>query len=104
MTSTNHDLFELSPENGSGLQRTMADRVTVEIHRLIIMGDIEPGSALPIRDLADRFGTSAMPVREALRRLGALGLVEIAPHRGARVAEVSIEDLEDTYRVRLLLE
>ena len=104
MTSTNHDLFELSPENSAGMHRTMADRVTVEIHRLIIMGDIEPGSALPIRDLAERFGTSAMPVREALRRLGALGLVEIAPHRGARVAEVSIEDLEDTYRVRLLLE
>ncbi|GAA1649556.1 GntR family transcriptional regulator [Georgenia ruanii] len=104
MTSTDHDLFELSPDGPAGIHRTMADRVTVEIHRLIIMGDLEPGSALPIRDLADRFGTSSMPVREALRRLGGLGLVEITPHRGARVAETSVEDLEDTYRVRLLLE
>ncbi|WP_127125528.1 GntR family transcriptional regulator [Georgenia sp. SYP-B2076] len=104
MTSIDHDLFELSPDSTAGIQRTMADRVTVEIHRLIIMGEIEPGSALPIRDLADRFGTSAMPVREALRRLGGLGLVEITPHRGARVAEISVEDLEDTYRVRLVLE
>ncbi|MEV7005207.1 GntR family transcriptional regulator [Streptosporangium sp. NPDC051022] len=45
-----------------------------------------------------------MPVREVLRRLDALGLVEVVPHRGARVAELSVADLEDTYQTRRALE
>lgn len=98
------ELFMLSADNSLNLHRTMAERVMVEIHRLIISGTVAPGEPLPIRDLAERFGTSAMPVREALRRLSALGLVEIEPHKGARVSDISITDLEDTYRIRLILE
>lgn len=97
-------ILALSTGDGLNLHQTMAERVMVEIHRLIIAGEVAPGAALPIRDLADRFGTSAMPVREALRRLSALGLIEIVPHKGARVSEISVNDLEDTYRIRLVLE
>jgi DNA-binding GntR family transcriptional regulator len=45
-----------------------------------------------------------MPIREALRRLDAVGLVEHVPHRGARVTELSIEDLVEVYEARLALE
>lgn len=45
-----------------------------------------------------------MPVREAVRQLESLGLVEHVPHRGARVSGLSIEDLRDTYEARLALE
>lgn len=45
-----------------------------------------------------------MPIREALRRLTALGLVEIVPHKGARVLDLSGDDLCDTFLVRLALE
>ncbi len=47
---------------------------------------------------------SALPIREALRRLDGLGLVEHVPHRGARVKELSLEDLHDLYDARLHLE
>jgi DNA-binding GntR family transcriptional regulator len=47
---------------------------------------------------------SPSPVREALRELGRLGLVVQIPHKGAHVAELSAEDLRDTYDVRLVLE
>jgi DNA-binding GntR family transcriptional regulator len=96
--------FELAPDRTGGLHDTLSDRVTAELHRLILTGELPAGSALPIQELAERFTTSAMPVREALRRLAGLGVVEIVAHRGARVRELTEEDLADTYRMRLTLE
>ena len=86
------------------LQRTMADQVAGELHGAILRGEYAGGSALPIRDLAERFSTSPMPIRDALRQLEALGLVEILPHRGARVLELSFADLHATYEARAALE
>jgi DNA-binding GntR family transcriptional regulator len=97
-------MFQLSPESTTGVQRTMAEQVASELHRLILRGTLPAGSHLRIQELAERFETSSMPVREALRKLAALGLVDLVPHRGARVCELSVEDLEDTYRARLALE
>jgi DNA-binding GntR family transcriptional regulator len=61
---------------------------------------------LPLRPqaLASRLSVSVMPVREALRLLEAEGLVSFTPRRGARVAELSEEDIEETYIVRAALE
>jgi DNA-binding GntR family transcriptional regulator len=99
------EAFELAPGTATvGLERTLADRVTAELHRMILRGDFAAGEALRIQDLAALFDTSSMPVREALRRLAALGLVDLVPHRGARVMELSRADLEDTFRTRLALE
>lgn len=83
---------------------TLADQVATELHWLILSGEFPGGSSLPINKLAERFGTSPMPVRDALRRLAGIGVVEIIPHRGARVLEFSLEDLTDTYEVRAELE
>lgn len=88
----------------AGPYRTMAESVAAEIHHLILTGEFAPGEALRIQDLAERFQTSSMPVREALRQLSATGIVDVAPHRGARVARISVEDLDDTFAVRLALE
>lgn len=96
--------FEFSPGTANRIERTLADRVAAELHRLILQGTYASGEALRIHDLARRFDTSSMPVREALRRLAALGLVDLVPHRGARVVELSRLDLEDTFRTRLALE
>lgn len=65
---------------------------------------IPPGAPLRLKELSEQLGMSMMPVREAIRRLAALDLVEIEPRRGARVRELSLEDLEDTYFTRLQLE
>jgi DNA-binding GntR family transcriptional regulator len=85
-------------------QRTLADRAFVALHDAILTGQLEPGERLPIEQLGGILGMSAMPIREALRRLDAAGLVENVPHRGARVTELSLGDLGEIYEARLALE
>lgn len=84
--------------------RTLADRAFWVLHRAIVTGVLEPGERLPIEDLAEQLEMSAMPIREALRRLDSVGLVRSLPHRGARVAELSMDDLREVYEARLALE
>lgn len=84
--------------------RTLAEHAFNELRQRILAGDLVSGQHLPIRDLAASLGMSVMPVREALRQLEAVGLVQHRPHRGATVAEASAEELRDLLRARLLLE
>lgn len=90
-----------APETG---HRTLAEKAFVALHDAIVRGELRPGERLPIEELADVLDMSPMPIREALRRLDAVGLVENVPHRGARVTELSLEDLRDVYAARLALE
>jgi len=64
-----------------------SDIVCAMLREMIISGDLSPAEPLRQRDLAERFGVSQTPVREALRRLESEGLVVNDPHRGATVAE-----------------
>jgi DNA-binding GntR family transcriptional regulator len=84
--------------------RTLAEKAFEALHDAIIGGSLAPGERLTIEDLANALGMSPMPIREALRRLDAAGLVVNTPHRSSRVAELSIEDLREVYDARLLLE
>src|ERR1700729_2607374 len=77
--------------------RTLAEKAFQTLHAAIITGRLRPGTRLPIEELAELLRMSPMPIREALRRLDAAGLVENIPHRGARVTELSITDLEEVY-------
>jgi len=86
------------------IPRTLADSAVSVLHEAILDGRFVPGEHLRIEDLAARLGMSPMPIREALRQLDARGLVVHTPHRGARVAELSVEDLRETTEVRLTLE
>lgn len=95
------DLAELA---AAGSHRTLAERAFAALHEAIVTGRLAPGERLPIEDLAGALQMSPMPVREALRRLHAAGLVENVPHRGARVTELSIDDLREVYEARLELE
>lgn len=97
-------LYAIAHGSGAPDQQTVADKVAADLHGAILRGEFPGGSQLKVQDLADRYGASAMPIREALRRLTALGLVQILPHRGARVLELSLEDMRDTMSVRLALE
>lgn len=83
---------------------SLVDRVTDELHRAILNGDIQPGSAVSIVELCEQFDVSHIPVREALRRLESEGLVSLRPGRSALVASLSVEDLEEIYRLRKLIE
>src|ERR1700742_1841628 len=84
--------------------RTLAEKAYESLHAAIITGALRPGARLPIEELADVLDMSPMPIREAVRRLDAAGLVENIPHRGARVTELSVIDLSEVYEARMALE
>ena len=65
---------------------SLVDRVTDELHRAILNGDLAPGSTVSIVDLCQRFDISHIPVREALRRLESEGVISLRPGRSALVA------------------
>ena len=75
-----------------------------ELRRLVITGELAPGTRLVEEGLAARLGVSRNPVREALQHLAAEGFVEIAPRRGAFVAQITAEQAEDLFDVRSALE
>ncbi|VVO29968.1 GntR family transcriptional regulator [Pseudomonas fluorescens] len=70
----------------------------------ILDGRLPCGAALRQQDLADLFGVSRMPVREALRQLEAQSLLHVIPHKGAVVAPLIEGDAVETYALRILLE
>jgi DNA-binding GntR family transcriptional regulator len=70
----------------------------------IASGALRPGDQLRQENLAREFGVSVPPVREALKTLEAEGQVLYSPHRGYFVASLSLAELEETYRIRDLLE
>jgi len=82
----------------------MAEAALAELQDSILSGELPAGSPLRLEELAARLGMSISPVREAVRRLESLGLAVHVPHRGARVSELALDDLRDTYEVRLVLE
>ena len=96
--------LELLPGGGRGGRRTLAETAAAELHQLILSGELPSGTPLRLVELANRLDMSQMPVREGLRRLEALGLVDIVPHKGAWVRELSLDDLRDTHETRLALE
>ena len=73
--------------------RTMPDRIAQEIRLAILRGDVRPGEALRQRELAKRFGTSLIPVREALRCLERENLVSTHPYRGACVLPLTPDEI-----------
>jgi DNA-binding GntR family transcriptional regulator len=81
-----------------------SDIAARELFDAIVDGRIPPGSPLRLKELSEQLGMSMMPVREAIRRLAALDLVEMEPRKGARVRERTLADLQDTYFSRLHLE
>ncbi|MEU8381271.1 GntR family transcriptional regulator [Streptosporangium sp. NPDC048865] len=70
----------------------------------ILSGALAPGERLIEEQLTQRFGISRAPLREALRSLGQQGLVEHLPRRGARVAELTREDVDELFGLRDVLE
>ena len=72
-------------------------------HKIITL-ELEPLSVIDERSLQEELGLGRTPIREALHRLAAEGLVFIAPRRGMFVAEISITDLAKLFEVRMVLE
>lgn len=83
---------------------TLVDEVHEAVYEALIAGHLQPGSKLKLSEMAGRFGVSAAVVREALSRLTEQGLVQSNPQRGFIVTPLSIDDLLDLTRTRVLIE
>jgi DNA-binding GntR family transcriptional regulator len=87
------------------IRRTsIVDTVTERLRREILSGEIEPGGRIRVGELEKRFGVSHIPIREALRRLEAEGLVQTSPQRATLASGLALEDLTGLYDLRRLIE
>jgi DNA-binding GntR family transcriptional regulator len=83
---------------------SLVDLIAQEIKGSILSGTLRPGEPFSITELATELDVSHIPVREALRRLESDGLVQLRPSRSAIVTPLSLEELEEIYRLRLAIE
>ena len=92
-------------DNGFSIERhrPIHDQVLEEIERLILSGDLRPGDHLREHALAEKWGVSRAPIREACRVLQQAGLVEIVRNRGVFVRKVSLRDVLHLFDIRATL-
>ena len=97
----------MSPVNATSRLRratTTPDLIADTLRDEILHGSFAPGQPLRQEELAERFGVSRLPVRDALLRLEAQGLVHVYPNRGAFVISLSPDEVREIYEMRILLE
>ncbi|MHC5542514.1 GntR family transcriptional regulator [Singulisphaera rosea] len=82
----------------------LSDQIRKALAERIISGALQPGERLVELKIAREFGASQTPVREALRELESLRLIESEPYRGTRVREVGVAEMGEAYAVRGVLE
>jgi DNA-binding GntR family transcriptional regulator len=94
----------INPSNSAITYVNIQDSVVNGIRQMILNGHLKPGDRLRQDELANAFGVSTMPIREALRQLQAEGLVVFRPRRGATVVRFTVSDYEEIYLIREELE
>jgi DNA-binding GntR family transcriptional regulator len=85
-------------------RRALVDKLAATLQARVLSGEIPSGTRLRQEALAEEFGVSRTPVREALRKLQATGLVDLRPHRGALVRAPTAREIREAYEVRAELE
>lgn len=90
--------------NAQAEEPLLSERIRRSLADEIASGALRPGTALDEQQVAQRFGTSRTPAREALRQLAMDELVEVRPRRGAVVAELSVERLIDMFEMSAEME
>src|SRR5262249_12930428 len=92
--------------NGSDRRepRSVVDQVADEVLRRILTGELAPGRSVAISTLSEQLAVSHVPVREALRTMEARGLITFQRGHRPRVSPISVEDFEDVFRMRTVLE
>jgi DNA-binding GntR family transcriptional regulator len=93
-----------SPVDAVDERRALVDKLAATLQARVLNGELPMGARLRQTALAEEFGVSRTPVREALRKLQASGLVELRPNRGALVRGLSSREVRDAYEVRAELE
>src|SRR5690606_19675285 len=92
--------------HSTGFRRppTAQEAVASELRRAIVSGELSPGTQILQDKVAEQFGVSRVPVREALKMLEGEGQISYEPHRGYFVTELDIEELIEVYHIRNVLE
>ena len=86
------------------VHKQLRNVVAERMRSAILEGYYKPGEWMRQERIAQELGVSQMPVREALKELASEGLIEHVPYRGARVVDISANDIEDIYALRAFLE
>jgi DNA-binding GntR family transcriptional regulator len=94
----------VGPRRASAGARSLSTRIYHELKRDILRCALRPGQDVFEGQLAERYGVSKTPIREALNTLRQEGYVHVMPRRGYRIAPVSVQDVQHIFHVRLLLE
>jgi DNA-binding GntR family transcriptional regulator len=84
--------------------QTLRERIVNVLREAIIRGTLKPGERVAESDLAERYGISRTPIREAFRQLETEGFLKVIPRRGAEVTSLTEEDVKEFYEVKSLLE
>jgi DNA-binding GntR family transcriptional regulator len=84
--------------------QTLREKILENIRDAIISGTLKGGSRVSEPDLAERYGISRTPIREAFRQLESEGYLTVIPRRGAVVSEFSQKDVEEFYAIKSILE
>ena len=95
---------EVPAEQDSNSQQMLSHGIAADLRRAILSGKLIPGTRIRQEELAGTFGTSRIPVREALWQLESEGLVSLVPNSGAWVAKLDLGDCIEVYRIREQLE
>ena len=104
MLYTPHTVGSLFASDLPPLNRNASDAAAELIRTAILDGSLPPGARLKEEELASELGISRTPVREALRILRTDGLLQSSPNQGSTVRTYEIDDLDELYRLRALLE
>jgi DNA-binding GntR family transcriptional regulator len=94
----------VSSDGSAPTHYTTQESVVDRLRGLILSRTLRPGERLVQSELAEQFGVSRTPIREALHKLASDGLVTLSPHKGASVADFSLSELEDIYSIRIAIE
>nr|WP_248313582.1 GntR family transcriptional regulator [Bosea sp. F3-2] len=94
----------LNVDSQAEARRSAAEDVRDRLRQAILDGGYPAGTQLRQEELAERFGTSRIPVREAFRQLEAEGLIKLLPNKGATVAALSWSDVNELLEIRIGLE
>ena len=94
---------ERQPERRSA-SSTRTDWVDQKLREAILSGELIPGQRLQTADLGKRWSVSPTPLREAFQRLAVDGLLDLVPQRGARVAQISLQDAHEVHELCAVLE
>jgi GntR family carbon starvation induced transcriptional regulator len=84
--------------------RTRAEWAEAQLRQAVVTGELGPGQRVPVEQLAQEWRLSTTPLREALRTLAGEGLIVLDAQRGARVTEISVDEMFDVYELRLVVE